>query len=884
MKKPALSIKIPLFFTVMLLLLCSGPLFASAASITVDNQTGDVGDEVTFTVGIVSAPNPVNGFIADVTYDPAVLEYKSGKAGNLITPGSGLFIVNGVCSACVPGQMTARIGGALPTTPIPLGATGSLATLTFTVIGCGDFTLQIPTLKDDLVGWTTGEGSFSCETAPVDDADNDGVEDAVDNCPGVANPGQEDSDNDGVGDACDLCPLDPDKTEPGLGGCGVPDTDSDGDLIVDAVDNCPNVANPGQEDADNDGVGDACDLCPSDPDKIAPGGCGCGVPDTDANGDGKPDCTGIAEDMYFAGDLSGQPGDEAAITVMVNIAPNPVSALGMDILFDPAVLQYKGVIAKGDLTQGFNYLLANEVTPGDLRIGGIIAPGEIPLDASGSLVTIYFDVIGSGNSTLRIVDQKDHIASWTFEEGLFSNQTFTIHSALKAGGAPDGGSISPEGDTSVPGGGDQTYQIQPNPGFRVAAVFVDGTDVGPVSSYTFENVSANHDIQALFAYENLDWIVGRYTGSFTSSAGRSPWTALVSPDGTLVVSVTDAPVFGTATFFGEVDEFGKISLQLVSSTINTTAHGQLYPDGSFALSAKWPEIFFSVFFLNVEGKLKPTGAVSGSYAVLLALFDNNVDEQGTFTGARRAYVAPVARFTGTPRTGCAPLPVVFNDTSAGGIVSWLWSFGDGASSLTRNPTHVYTASGRYTVSLTVTDFMGATNTRTLVNYVYAVETIANFTAKPVRGMPPLAVAFTDRSKGILTGWEWDFGDGEKSTVRSPTHTYTRPGAYTISLTVTDKNGGKNTKTVVDCINVVAPVANFTATPVYGPAPLAVAFTDASKGSIVRWDWDFGDGQVSSARSPGHTYTTPGLYTVSLTVTDSCGNTGNKTLVNRIRVK
>lgn len=74
------------------------------------------------------------------------------------------------------------------------------------------------------------------------DTDGDGIVDAVDNCPTVANPQQEDTDGDGVGDACEL---------PG-------ESDDDGDNVDNEVDNCPGLANPDQEDFDNDGVGDAC--------------------------------------------------------------------------------------------------------------------------------------------------------------------------------------------------------------------------------------------------------------------------------------------------------------------------------------------------------------------------------------------------------------------------------------------------------------------------------------------------------------------------------------------------------------------------------------------------------------------------------------------------
>lgn len=147
---------------------------------------------------------------------------------------------------------------------------------------------------------------------------------------------------------------------------------------------------------------------------------------------------------------------------------------------------------------------------------------------------------------------------------------------------------------------------------------------------------------------------------------------------------------------------------------------------------------------------------------------------------------------------------------------------------------------------------------------------AAFSGTPTQGNRPLEVAFKDESKGKdLTQRYWEFGDGTTSTELNPKKSYSEVGKYTVSLTVMNKDGAKDTTTKPDYINVREPriTADFTANPTTGAAPLNVQFHDRSTGSPTNWFWDFGDGQTAAGvKDPSHVYQYGGKYSVTLTVT------------------
>jgi len=241
----------------------------------------------------------------------------------------------------------------------------------------------------------------------------------------------------------------------------------------------------------------------------------------------------------------------------------------------------------------------------------------------------------------------------------------------------------------------------------------------------------------------------------------------------------------------------------------------------------------------------------------------------------RVPLGPVADFTASSQSGDAPLTVDFIDLSYGNVTDWDWDFGGVGSSSDRNPSFTFVNPGVYTVNLTVIN-TGGTDSKTLDITVNTPALMADFTASPQSGDAPLTVNFGDLSLGNVTDWDWDFGGAGTSNDRNPSFTFVNPGVYTVNLTVTDTYS-TDSKTLDITVNTPALMADFTASPQSGDAPLTVDFIDLSIGNVLSWSWDFGDASpVDTTRSPSHTYTTAGDYTVTLTVTDAY-STDTKTL-------
>ena len=285
---------------------------------------------------------------------------------------------------------------------------------------------------------------------------------------------------------------------------------------------------------------------------------------------------------------------------------------------------------------------------------------------------------------------------------------------------------------------------------------------------------------------------------------------------------------------------------------------------------------------------------TGNYTVRLYIFTAN-GCQDSIQKTLSVNAAPTANFAAD--TACFGSLTHFTDLSvanAPSITGWDWNFGDGsAHSYAQNPSHLYPSPGIRTVTLTVTNSNGCTQ-----SISHQVVVMASPTAAFVAGSGNCSgtpVAFTDQSftpQGYIVQWIWVFGDGGTTTINFPPpqyvyHTYANGGTYNVTLTVKTNNGCQSSVTNTITVSF-APVANFSSSNSNCEGS-AVHFTDSSQpnggGQIMAWDWNFGDpptgtDNTSTQQNPQHVYNTGGTYTVTLIVTNihGCKDTISKPVI------
>ncbi len=473
--------------------------------------------------------------------------------------------------------------------------------------------------------------------------------------------------------------------------------------------------------------------------------------------------------------------------------------------------------------------------------------------------------------TVQFTDQSQNANgwSWDFGDGTSSTEQNPIHTYSATGAYSVSLTVSNTNGT--------------NSTLANITVFEKVAPILPVANFSTDVSSGYAPLTVQFTdlSENATGCNWDF-GDGTSSTEKNP-IHIYSAAGNYTANLTVSNENGTASRSAIINVLKEPVVPPVADFKSDVTTGSVplavqFTDLSkYATEWKWD---FGDGTSSTEQNPLHTYSAAGNYTVTLTVSN----EAGTDTEVKAGYIIVnpvssklVAAFVASPTSGDAPLKVAFTDASTGSPTSWKWSFGDGTYSTSRNPSHTYNKAGKYTVSLTVKNARGS-NTVTKSQYISVTNSlkapVACFSASPTSGYAPLKVAFTDRSKGKPTSWKWSFGDGTYSTAKTPVHTYSKAGKYTVSLTVKN-SAGTSTITGYNYIKVAAPlktpVAAFSAAPTSGKVPLKVQFTDRSSGSPTSWKWSFGDRTYSTAKNPSHTYSKAGKYTVSLTVKNAKGS-------------
>ncbi len=267
---------------------------------------------------------------------------------------------------------------------------------------------------------------------------------------------------------------------------------------------------------------------------------------------------------------------------------------------------------------------------------------------------------------------------------------------------------------------------------------------------------------------------------------------------------------------------------------------------------------------------------------------------------------PIAAFTATPITSCAPsgITIVNNSSTLGNgapLASFTWTNTDnGSQSVTTNvsssPNLVFTNKGTNTVSLVVTDAFGCKSDAVEAHFELSKPT-ASFTIPPVvcNAMPINAASTSFGSQPLTEEWLVD-GQSVGATL---THQFNDVSSalsvtHNIGLVITDANGCKDTTYMPIQVSLPKPDFNFSASAAainpdgsFTCPPVFMQYKDSTQsiGNVTAWHWDFNDnGNISVNQDPSNTFVFPGTYSTTLTVTDEYGCTGTITKNNILVIR
>ena len=485
-------------------------------------------------------------------------------------------------------------------------------------------------------------------------------------------------------------------------------------------------------------------------------------------------------------------------------------------------------------------------------------------------VTAAFDVPASACSPMAVTFNNQSFQAtasteWNFGNGTTSDALNPSH-VFEAAGTEDEAFTVTLIATNTAGCADTTTQavaVWGQPEAELALVEAEGCY--PVDA-TFANNSAGH--------ATTSWSYGN--GEFSVITDSVHVKTFFNPTSNLVVYTTEMTVtnahgcsavdaveievgpYLNAQFDVVAQGCTPVEANIINQSEGAAAYIWNFSDGTAPSNEENP----THTFVNASGE-------DVSYEVeLIAMSAYGCAD--TLAVGVEVYATPAAEFTISPAIQTYPNTTVGinNLSTASSSAIQHWSFGDGAEVAADQPIfHTYNSWGSYNVTLLVDNGFCA-DAHTQVVTILSPNPVASFTGS-ASGCAPLAVDFDNHSNHGAQ-FIWDFDDDVMTSEESPTHVFTRPGLYNVSLTVIGYEGQEDQVIHYGAVEVFPSAsAAFVNSPTQVIVPdQPVDFVNLSDMDATEYFWDFGDGQFSVEKDPVHFYTEPGIYTVSLTANNS----------------
>ena len=486
-------------------------------------------------------------------------------------------------------------------------------------------------------------------------------------------------------------------------------------------------------------------------------------------------------------------------------------------------------------------------------------------DANGCTATDAVDVTINPSFTANAVASDETSAS-------ASDGSVTV--TMTGGTAPFDGIWSPAGTTNTSGnimtldnltGGYYSVVVEDANGCTATAgATVNTLGSAPVADFQADVTDGCDNLTVNFTdlTNNSPSLWAWDFGDGNTSTDQHPTHTYLNPGVYTVVLVATNAVDAdteTKTDYIVVGETPVIALSMTEESLSGndgTATVSNIIGGSAPYQYEWS---------NSSDLVTITGLVADEYCVTVTEA-NGCMAALCIDVTQEALPAPVADFEANITTGCGTLTVSFSDLSTNSPTNWYWEFGDGTTSDVQDPTHTYSATGTYTVSLTVTNATDS-DTHTIFDYIVVGETpVLVLSMNPESSALNDGTATVNISNGTAPySIEWS-NSGDTETISGLS-------ADNYCVSVTDAAGCFETA----CIDVtyeagtLEPVADFEADVTESCGTATVNFTDLSLYAPTNWSWSFGDGGASDEQSPTYTYTLPGVYTVTLNVSNAEGS-------------